>query len=98
RAAKLTPDPILDRLFERQQQELENVTGPVSPLRPAVGREGNVDGHQFQDGQWVLTFDDGPNRRYSPLIMEALLSHHDKVNPNGAPGTFFWLAENLGGN
>jgi peptidoglycan/xylan/chitin deacetylase (PgdA/CDA1 family) len=71
---------------------------PFTPLVASAGPEGNVTGDEFEDGQWALTFDDGPDARYSPPLMAALLAHRDSVNPNGAQASFFWLASRVSVN
>lgn len=93
--AQNTISPELDREAESDAVQTYESHGPNTPLYPSTGRDGVVTGDEFADGHWVLTFDDGPSPEYSIPLMEALLSHRDKLNPTGAPGSFFWLAENV---
>jgi peptidoglycan/xylan/chitin deacetylase (PgdA/CDA1 family) len=54
----------------------------------STGPNGNVMGLVFPKNVWALTFDDGPNPKHTPTILENL-------EKSGVKATFFWLAENV---
>lgn len=89
---------ILDKKLPRALKEQEENVGPSTFVRPSVDKEGNVDGYHFPEGVVALTFDDGPHPQLTPELVEALKSHHDKINADGARASFFWLAENVVAN
>lgn len=97
KARALHARPHSPRLEKELIEETQRNPQPrMSLLSPGAGPSGNVTGDEFPDGVFALTFDDGPDPKYTNPLMEALLSHKDKVNPNGAPASFFWLAQNVG--
>lgn len=55
---------------------------------PGAGRSGNIWGHELPMGTFALTFDDGPHKKWTPLILNALRENRQKAS-------FFWLAKNL---
>ena len=94
KATALHARPHSPRLERELLEETQRNPQPrMSLLSPSVGLGGNVTGDEFPDGVFALTFDDGPDPKYTNPLMEALLNHKDKVNPNGAPASFFWLAQ-----
>lgn len=54
---------------------------------PSPESRGNITGHQFRDGDWVLTFDDGPHQTNTNRIVSMLVAARLK-------GTFFWVGNN----
>ncbi|TJU72388.1 MAG: polysaccharide deacetylase family protein [Mesorhizobium sp.] len=54
---------------------------------PSPEGRGNITGHQFRDGDWVLTFDDGPHQTRTNRIVSMLSRASLK-------GTFFWIGNN----
>ncbi len=81
-------------LLERMRQGAEKLdfSSPRGELperiRPGVGSEGTVNGRQFPERTWALTFDDGPHTTRSKEIFEALKYHSKKA-------TFFWVVKEL---
>jgi peptidoglycan/xylan/chitin deacetylase (PgdA/CDA1 family) len=51
---------------------------------PSSDKSGNVSGYEFPAKVWALSFDDGPGKLTSPVILEHLKLHHLKA-------TFFQL-------
>lgn len=66
--------------------EGEATTGPI---KPGPGTTGNMNGYNFPERTYALTFDDGPNEEHTLPILSTLQSF-------GKKATFFWLAENVG--
>lgn len=87
--------PALEYAIASEQDMVENAGHGFTQIHPSPGPDGNVIGTEFAKGVWALTFDDGPHPSYSPQLMDALRSHKDKINQNGAPASFFWLAMNV---
>jgi peptidoglycan/xylan/chitin deacetylase (PgdA/CDA1 family) len=71
---------IMDQSGRVPQSELK--------FKPSIGPEGNVYGLAFPKNVWALTYDDGPNPKYTPEILKNL-------ETLGIKATFFWLAENV---
>ena len=61
----------------------------AGPIKPGPGTNGNMNGYNFPERTYALTFDDGPNDDHTLPILKILQSF-------GKKATFFWLAENVG--
>ena len=59
----------------------------ASKIEPDVGVSGSIDGHQFAENQWALTFDGGPSQ-YDEALLNLLSENH-------ARATFFWNADHI---
>lgn len=91
----LQMSPRLQKLLAAKMKEGLNgqgLIGPATPIAPGAGKEGNFDGYHLPEGTVALTFDDGPSPFFTEDLMDILEAHHDKLNPAGAPASFFWLA------
>lgn len=70
------------------------MVGAPTNITPSSGNEGNVTGFHFPEGIVAMTFDDGPDPRFTRPLMDLLSSYSDRINTNAA-GSFFWLAERV---
>lgn len=77
------PHPI-----ESEIQKIPDTQIESSHYLPSTGPKGNITGDQFASGVWSLTFDDGPNGRYTPHVLKNLLNF-------GMRATFFMLAQQV---
>jgi peptidoglycan/xylan/chitin deacetylase (PgdA/CDA1 family) len=55
---------------------------------PALHIGDTLTGNNFPSGVWALTYDDGPDRKLTPMAVKNLNDNHMKA-------TFFWLAKNV---
>ncbi|MDX1124780.1 polysaccharide deacetylase family protein [Sinorhizobium medicae] len=65
-------------------QPLHEELGATPIHCPSPEGRGNINGSHFRDGDWVLTFDDGPHQNRTNRIVGMLVQARLK-------GTFFWV-------
>ena len=59
----------------------------ISKIEPDAGISGSIDGQQFAENQWALTFDGGPSQQDEALL--------DLLSESHARATFFWNADHI---
>lgn len=64
------------------------MTGSEKRFYPSSTRSGNITGNEFPAKVWSLTFDDGPGKATSPIILENL-------KKRGIKATFFQLTQQV---
>jgi len=75
--------------MERRLIELLNVENEAGPLDQKFGNsrfEREFNGMTLDKGEIVLTFDDGPSRKYTPIV-------HETIKKLGIPAGFFEIGE-----
>src|SRR4029079_19299226 len=79
-----------DALIAAHQADIDALAagerGTVGPWRDDKDQ---VTGHRFPDKSVLLTFDDGPSSKYTPVVLQILQRY-------GAPAVFFQVGRNVG--
>lgn len=77
----------LAHMFEVAKNKSKSLIGHEQVFHPSESSAGNITGNEFPSKVWSLTFDDGPSKKTSPIILKNLVNKNLKA-------TFFQLTQN----
>lgn len=83
---QLPPKDALSVSAGASSRELASTKKKTLKVFPSPGPAGNLNGGNFPEGTWALTYDDGPKAATTNIILDNLKKYN-------IAATFFWLAQ-----